>query len=283
MEGWKFVNYSSLSPLVALSLTTERWGLEPLPGNLRASYGYLDDLRGRNDTSLSAWKFSYGCATTKNDLIYEIGGYSVASNYSTVSVSDQFCSKPQRCGQSTCINLIEGIGKTTAGPAKSNILKLSYGISALITILSGIIMGCFSSKVVEPDEQPRPVRPIDKVERTYNPPAKTQKSKDPYFVSAPPEADKAKEIAHCADLLRQMYSLDILIWTAEDNVGSERAEQARQMEKADALYNEIQRIVNGWRDVSLGYFSGDERKYVHEICTAMDKYGRRGYRGGVRR
>lgn len=46
MEAWKFVDYKDISPAYALSLTTERWGLEPFPFTLAATTGRLSDLDG---------------------------------------------------------------------------------------------------------------------------------------------------------------------------------------------------------------------------------------------
>src|SRR5579859_3201634 len=61
MEAWKFVNYSSISPVFALGFTTERWGLEPFPGNLVAIPGYLRDVQNSTSKVEKAWGLPYSC------------------------------------------------------------------------------------------------------------------------------------------------------------------------------------------------------------------------------
>lgn len=95
-------------------------------------------------------------------------------------------------------------------------------------------------------------------------------------VAAPPDEDKAREIAHCADLLREMYKLDLLTWAKEENVGQERAEQDKHKQKADMLFDEIRRIVHKWKAARLGYFTEEEQGYVDEIYTAIQNYDRKG-------
>ena len=289
MEAWKFVNQSRLSPILALSLTAERWGLEPLPGNLKASPGYLWDIEGKNNTVLFAWESPPLCATSSRSSSWLLNHYFQSSNYytvlngSSVSTSDKICARPQNCGD--CTNLIEGIGRTTVGPAASNIVGLSHGLSILIIIISAIIMGGCSSAL---ESEYKPKRGLQRrdIEEYYTPSARSydkapRREAPPQLpISSATGADKAQQISHCADLLRKMYELDILIWSMEDCSKSEEDEREKMKAKADDLYAEIQRIINTWKAISLGTFSGEERGYIDKIHIALDTHNRQGYHAG---
>jgi hypothetical protein len=60
MEAWKWLDYSSESPVYALSVTTTRWGLERLPGNLVATTGWLDDIVNKS-AELRIYTLPYTC------------------------------------------------------------------------------------------------------------------------------------------------------------------------------------------------------------------------------
>ena len=114
MEAWKFVNYSSLSPVFALSLTTERWGLEPFPGNLVAIPDYWKDIQTSNIT-VRAWTLPYTCSENPSDFsidadleLISSGAYS--DDISThISASTDICTEYQSCEDSNCLVLVEGI------------------------------------------------------------------------------------------------------------------------------------------------------------------------------
>jgi hypothetical protein len=146
MDAWKFVDNSELSPVFALSFTTEQWGLEPFPGNLVAITGYWQDIEGSNNIAEPAWGLPYSCPSSNDSTIlyydyyctdddWVVEGYN-ATNSSVIyiSASDNICAEPQLCPDSGCLILIEGIGKTTT---------ITF---LIIAITVAIIMGCGLSK-----------------------------------------------------------------------------------------------------------------------------------------
>jgi hypothetical protein len=281
MEAWKFVDYYSLSPVFALSLTTERWGLEPFPGNLAAITGYWQDIQGSNNTVEPAWTLPYSCSSSDSSSSYYytygdwvngyFGGQPSGPN---ISASANICPEPQPCADSGCIILIEGILETTTGPANSSIVGLAHGISSLlaITITIAIIMGsCFSTPnpPVKPQVQLGPANL-----RVYNPPPQREQT---YAERAATAANTAKEIARCSDLLRQMYALDLNIWGMEGNIPAEHAEREENMRRANALFAEIRRVVHTWRARPTAKWSAEERQHIEEICRFVDKHDARRY------
>jgi len=189
------------------------------------------------------------------------------------------------------INSLNFTGATHAGPSHTNIVVLTHGISGLLTVLfAGIIMGCFFSKSAKNSKPSREdaVQPTD-LEGVYNPtrvPDPFQSARRPVLqppLASTSSADKAKEIAHCADLLRQMYRLDIEIWGMSHVKEEEglRDRQAKQ-EKADALYAEVRRIIEGLRATAdyADAFTEKEREYIISITKQLHDYGREGYQGG---
>lgn len=271
MEAWKQVNYTELAPLVALSLTTSRWGLEILPGNIKATQGYFNKSSSHNVTALPAWNFTYGCAITELDLESDIRGYLLASSNSTVSARDKICVKPTRCGGSDCINLVEGVGKTVTGPAHSDIFRLAHGVSALVSIAITIAMGClqvvkgFVSGLFRDDPPPLPV---DK----YTATPKSDQNSELKRIEV--QETKAAEIVHCANLLREMYQSHYSLISLGDDQKKYVKERDELRRKRDALYGEIDRIASAWKATSLGYFTGEERKYVDEIYATIQSFNR---------
>src|SRR4051794_3713848 len=61
MEAWKFIDYTQISPLFALGFTTERWGLEPFPGNLIATSNYTEAIQNSTTSVNRAWDLPYSC------------------------------------------------------------------------------------------------------------------------------------------------------------------------------------------------------------------------------
>ncbi|KAF2866043.1 hypothetical protein BDV95DRAFT_623164 [Massariosphaeria phaeospora] len=287
METWKSINLSTISPLLALSLSTSQWNLEALPGNLLATNVSLHDVQAHNTSLLPVWAFPDGCKTTDLDI-----SYPSTHNYTTVinTTHTPFCPALRRCSdnstqQPACLSLLTGTGKRTTGPLHTPTVALAHILSTLVTLLSLLAMGCSKSKLdaADLDAPPRAngLASSD-LRSTYNPPnppPSKSKHHPPVPAPAPLPAAKAKEIAHCTELLRQMYGLELLVWAATDNVSAderEKAELARQREKADALFGEVSRIVAVWcgSGVARGYFNEAERRYVREIGEAVERYGR---------
>lgn len=277
MEGWKFVDYTSLSPIVALSLTTDRWGLDPLPSNLRATNETIDDLIRRNRENIISWELTKGCQLPPNAWKYP---GNIDTRKSFLPLTAPFCAEANSCKNTRgCITLIEGIGKTTFGPRNTDIVQFTHGISFVIVVISTLIMGWFKRgrEMIELKFPPK-AEGIgdDDFKQLYNPPPPPQNATAPTTIIAPPDDEKAKQIAHCAGLLRQMYSLDIAVWTMDSKTMSEdaRNRQSQKREKANALHREIWRIVFSWKATEPGYFTQVEMVYVDEICKAMENYKR---------
>ncbi|KAI9786202.1 MAG: hypothetical protein M1839_007612 [Geoglossum umbratile] len=318
MEAWKSINYTSLSPVYALALTTERWGLERFPPNLVAITGYRENIGHLNNTVQTAWTVPYSCSS---DSPSDYDEYRYNSHYYTypysdrehtnVSASTNICTEPQSCPSSGCIILIEGIGKTTTGPANSNIVGLSHAISLLIAIIvtTTIIMGCLSSRPTTPERQPTPSRKTSSRKRVpdrqpapgeqavpdrqmgHNPPmSRTVRPEDLLPYMNPPEqlgetqtaqaatpANMAKEVARCSGLLRQMYTLDIQIWSMEGCIESEIPQREEMERKANAVFVEVRRIIHDWRSNPNSKWKPEELQQIEAICNIVDQHDARRY------
>ncbi|KAH0537283.1 hypothetical protein FGG08_005908 [Glutinoglossum americanum] len=281
MEAWKFLDYSSFSPVFALGFTTERWGLERFPPNLVAISGYWKNIKGSNNT-VESWTLPYQCSSESSpnyDYHYLYDGYYSNNQGSTnVSASANICTEPQPCPDSGCIILIEGIGKTTIGPANSGIIGLSHAISFILVIIitTTIIMGCDFSKLIPPEEPPpRPSRPAPEHLRQYlNPP---QRQEQTYAGQAVTPANMAREVARCSALLRQMYALDLQIWGMEGCIPEEVPRREEMKRRANALFAEIRRMITGWRSSPDAGWSAEERQQIEEICRVVDQHDARRY------
>jgi hypothetical protein len=291
MEAWKFVNYSSLSPVFALGFTTARWGLEPFPGNLVAISGEY------NDTIDFAWALPYSCDVNQTAVSSyydctgtdaECGdGESINTNLTTI------CDNPIPCANSGCLILIEGIGDTVTGPAHSHIVPLAYGISVLIVLITTFVlifvMGCFSSKSDSEDTYDTRYPPSRNIPRErlapvhlpqYNPPqaplARIQKAPKWAELQATASSNST-EVARCADLLREMYGLELVIWGTQHANEEDIPEREAQKVKANALYAEILRLVRGWNAVPRSQWKPAEWDCVEEINKVIDGHDDRRY------
>lgn len=284
------MNYSSISPVFALGFTTERWGLEPFPGNLVAISGSLPHVQNSTSKVEKAWGLPYSCfgsvdssfsssfnASYYYDYYYQNGLWfdDNLSSITNISAWSNICTKPQACANSGCTILIEGIGRNTTGPANSHIVSLSHGISILLvlaTTLGVLIMGCIFSRP-EPDDGYRPGAPL------YNPPPRPSgKGRCPDDASSTfANINKGKEVARCAGLLREMYELDILIWSTEGYVQEDVQNREDMKVRAEALFTEIRRIVNGWTGLHSRKWDTEEWEHVQEIRRIVDQHPGRRY------
>jgi hypothetical protein len=286
MDAWKFVDYSGLSPVFALSFTTEQWGLEPFPGNLVAITGYWQDIEGSNNLAEPAWELPYSCPSSDDStfLYYDyyctdddwvVEGYNdIYNSVIYISGSDNICAEPQLCPDSGCLILIEGIGKATTGPANSSVVGLSHGITLLIIAITvAIIMGCGLTKSFFGSPPPPPSRTqlAQKLRPYMNPPPSAQRQQT-YAERTAAAASTANEVAQCSALLRQLYALDLAIWSKEDCVDEEIPEREDMMCRANALFAEIHRIVHAWRSRAGTKWSAEEQLHIDEICRFLDQH-----------
>lgn len=298
MEAWKFFNYSSISPLFALSFTTEEWGLEPFPGNLLAIPGYWQDIilsknssSNKNTTSLKpAWTVPNLCSSSKSQdplsFYHDIveNGYIAYPGFDSVryisaASASLFCQPDQLkpCAPSGCLILLEGIGKNTTGPAHSSIVALSHGVSFFvtftITIAILIIMGCMSSSLSVPKSPT--ITPIH-LSQYLNPPGTERKQN--YAEKAETEANVSKEVARCSRLLRQMYELELNIWSMGDNFASETPRIDEMKKRANGIFAEIRSMVFTWRlTVGTKGWSAEQEMHVVEIYNYIDNHGTKRY------
>lgn len=283
MEAWKFVDFTTLSPTFALGFTTPRWGLEQFPGNLVAIPGTW------NKAVDEAWSLPYTCNSTNPTSYYDCTSSDGGCDYgdsSTTNISNSpICNKPVSCSNSNCLILIEGTDANTTGPAHSNIVGLAHGISALVTLLITttiiLIMGsCFSSTADEKPYESRTAKPDGDSTRPRLAPTNLPQYNPPKFLRAPKWAEqelmpsnKASDIAKCADLLRQMYAMDLVIWGTEHAVAGGQTERKLMMTRADCLYTEIRRMVYSFHHAPRSDWSHAERACVEDIFKAVERHG----------
>jgi hypothetical protein len=291
MDAWTlFVNYSSISPVFALGFTTEQWGLNPFPNNLVAISGYLKDIVQSGKTE-QAWTLPFSCSsgyslTDYNDyysLYADYGSPDPATEYS-LSITDinnsvNICSNPQPCSDSGCLILIEGSGRTSTGPANSNIVGLSYAISTLLLIIItpavAFAMGIWSRFTKSDSKEGKD--PIFQSKKYNSPQQKELPKNREYFPPAKTSEHKAREIAQCSNLLREMYGLDIMIWGMESVVATELTKREEHKRKANALFAEIRRIVQGWKLATDIGWTEEERQQIEEIYRVVGQHDPRRY------
>jgi hypothetical protein len=98
----------------------------------------------------------------------------------------------------------------------------------------------------------------------------------PTLPPAPTKFSMAGEVAKCSALLREMYALDLVIYGMEENVDDEAPERIRKQTKANAMFVEIRKMVNGWR-TNQGAWSPEERDFIEEICEEVERHQGRAY------
>lgn len=298
MEAWKFINYQKLSPVFALGHTTERWGLEPFPGNLFVTTNYWQHTNNSNDSFLPGFSLPYSCEDSDPLSYYRYyGDYGDNGDYykgeEQISSSVEICRKPQACPDSGCIILVEGIGKNTTGPANSNIIGLSHGISAFfaLAIPLAIIMGSSTSSFrrtldqkLKQKPKPRPKKPTEELvlKPALSPPDLHQFAVSPRrYPDRMARHDEytaytAQDVANCSDLLRQMYEAERYVWSMKDAGADEQVDLENKKSQAEALFVEICRIVGRWRKArGTGKWSGEDEQVMMEIYDMVEEHKKR--------
>jgi len=288
MEAWKRIpDIENIQPVFALSITTERWGLERFPPNIIVTPADWNTIVHSNSTT-QAWTQPYSChhsisnSSTYNATSYDpeynhykntlanassdrTGGLHYSNdrptldhNIITISPKLNICTTPQACPLSRCQIFIPGALKTRTGAKGTKLVPLAHGISAFFSILVLVTMGAFSflgrlkAKAKMEKEYPKARPKVVPVAETrgphYNPrrPVDGQRPIPPPS-QAPTKANMANEVAKCSALLREMYGLDLIIYGMEKNVDEEAPERIQRQIKANAIFAEIGRMVNGWK------------------------------------
>jgi hypothetical protein len=269
MEAWKSIEYYNISPVFALSATTERWGLGRFPPNVVATQGYWESVRHSKDTLLPAWDLPYSCSSPPdypNSALFRFDG-SVS-----ISSSDKICTSPQVCPASGCIILVEGIGKTRTGPAHTSIIGLSHGIAfilaTLITIsitMGNVFSSCSKGQTEQSQSLRRPQRP--NFSPYINPPGRRRT----YTEQAMMRETTSKEVAKCSSLLRQLYDLELQIWSGRSIVdpGGIRSREEKK-HRANALFVEIRRRINSLESIPNAEWSPEDLQTIEEIRRAVN-------------
>ncbi len=284
MEAWKFIDYTAISPLYALSLTTERWGLDPFPGNTVASNLSLQTAQtSSNHTvqiAVEVWTLPYDCSSSLyfSDSYYlDSSLQTYHNNLSNSSGNVEFCSEP--CAKDGCLILIEDIGRIRTGPKQASIVGLSYGISTLLAFLFTflIIMGCIISQPKPVRPEPKPVQQRERQLYNPSPPPPRPRPVQRYAEQAASPENLAKEVVKCAGMLREMYALDLLIWGQKNAIKEDVPKREDNKRRSNALFGEICRIVNTWKGMNSMTWSVEERTHIEEICNFLDRQDRTRY------
>lgn len=95
-------------------------------------------------------------------------------------------------------------------------------------------------------------------------------------MSQPPRASQSmnKDIAGCADLLRQMYALELEAWTLEQNLPGELQERLTIQRRAHILFDEVKRNVREWMAMDVAW-SKTEWECILEINSELNGNGAR--------
>jgi hypothetical protein len=89
---------------------------------------------------------------------------------------------------------------------------------------------------------------------------------------AKPAATQANRgFALCSTLLRQMYALDLEIWSMEGCIEEEIPRREELMRKANDLFIDIRMMVNDWVLSPSDQWSNEEREKIREIWCVLDK------------
>ncbi|KAK3311888.1 hypothetical protein B0H66DRAFT_644842 [Apodospora peruviana] len=250
MEAWKTGDPAFLNhPVAALSATALRWGLEPFPHNLVT------------DNDLEPWPNN--------------------TYYPCTYDNDQLCSEPLNCQNISCLIVVENSGLTTTGPANSNIVNLAHGIVTLVVILATIAAAmCLElfkprerpppppepapPRVRVPDPQPRADRLDERIGYGYTRQVRPVDRHAELYTS---HGDKSKEIARVTGLLREMFALDLSIWSMKGSTVLEKDLQEVEMmkQKSNAIFRDLRNIVQEWNDEEVVSWTDNEKAQVHQI------------------
>ncbi|KAF2813602.1 uncharacterized protein BDZ99DRAFT_259478 [Mytilinidion resinicola] len=280
MEVWKFVDYSDTAPVLALSLTAKRWGLDPFPGNLVAISSIWHDFQRSNGTEELASALPYTCSYSSSSYLDSYvhdysqntrDDYTLDDSYKNITRNSAICNKVSRAHlcDSSCLILIEGVGSKTTGPAHSDIVGLTHGLSFLISlsVTALTVMGFLEGLI----KRPKPPQLTAVIRKTYNEPHKPLAN--PYPLE---QYSTSRDVVYCAQLMRQMYSLDLSIWAMEDSAPGEVPRREAMKTQANALLEEIRNVVEVWqKDIQRedgGTWKLEERKLVDEISKAVLEY-----------
>ncbi|KAK0705691.1 hypothetical protein B0H67DRAFT_594749 [Lasiosphaeris hirsuta] len=270
MEAWKTNPTLELHPVAALSAATLRWGLDRFPSTLTTSL----PASGNNYTA------TYPCGPDRDQLCTE----TVLCPSSSSSSSS-----------SACLLLIAHAGSSTVGPARTNIVRLTHGLTVLFLLLATATAAAAAMRLLRkarpPPKTPAP-KPAELPVRPAPRPDRLAQGMPAYYRDVAPAAreaevyttlaDKPREVARVLEMLRGMFELDLSIWgmkrsTLEGDI--RRMEGMRRT--ADALFAEVRRVVREWDEhdnAACRCWSEEERgeiARIRELVWALpaERYG----------
>jgi hypothetical protein len=80
------------------------------------------------------------------------------------------------------------------------------------------------------------------------------------------EAVAVEDVQRCAELLREMYALDLQIWGLEGGDGAEAEAKKRQ---AEGVLRELKAIASAWETAGRGALTDEDQVAMDAICTAI--------------
>lgn len=308
MEEWHWIDYSEYSPVYSLSLTAERWGLAPFPGNLVATEGYWDPNTTLDDSAnITVWTLPYSCGDDPTALFSY--SYSHSSEEDSVVLANQtrtlspldanLCpGSADVCSPTGCLLLVESIGLSTTGPARADTVGVAWGLTTLFAaLLIPLIMGCALSteRFYEPEDhlhREPPPRRARASAPAHDSTTNNLHSAVPKYYNAPPDPPPRQlyagealrrenipgEVARCAALLRQLYGLDLQIWGLEKCTAADAPRRLEYCRQANEVFGRVREAVRAWgrADADFGW-DARERALVGEVRRAVDSYPGRRY------
>jgi hypothetical protein len=105
--------------------------------------------------------------------------------------------------------------------------------------------------------------------RYYKPPLRHDQK---HATGAATESNMTKEIQRCAELLRQMYTLDLEICGMADVLECDEPLLEEKKRRANALLTEIRRMTRSWRSNTDASWSIEEEEHIREITRLLDAH-----------
>lgn len=85
-----------------------------------------------------------------------------------------------------------------------------------------------------------------------------------------PTTHMNKEIAFCANLLRQFYSLQLEVWGMSENVEGDKSARNKKKIEAKAVYNEIKGQVHNWQNMDYDW-TDEQWRCIQDIDASLNE------------
>ena len=270
MENWKSIDIGSVSPIYALSITTQEWGLEAFPSNLVGINGTWPAAASESspNQNITTWnKFDREASPSRRKFTI-LNTFTVRTCEASLPPWDD------------CYFILESVGRSTVGPRQSSIVHVAYGLSLLISLLlTAVIMGCMSSapRLPLPRDQSTDKDGLDEaIETAFNepdlPPARRLR-RIGRVERAYTESNVTRDIRRCTELLREMYSLDLEIWGMKGAVLEEEQRRIALEQRAEAVFSEVRQMTLEFKANPDFGWTAEERGTVGRIYRIVEEQG----------